>query len=121
MNQILVASGESNFYDHLQDRELNGGSGINASFPNPSNAISGVYQTYASSAQIPNQYDSGIFNFNYLASQFSNANTIDITISDFDTFNPYIHYYRTNNQPVEIPFISTYRVSVVYNPYRRRF
>lgn len=118
MSNVVLPSGESNFYDHAQDRI--DGSGINASFPNPTSALaSGLIATNPSSAEIPNTYQSGILHFRDAVSQFSNASGINPEAFDFEIFNPYIHHYRINNKIVKIPFVSTYRKSVTYNPYRR--
>jgi hypothetical protein len=116
----LLPSGEANYYDFNQDRSYHGGSGINYLYPSPSgfNQASGVIRTYPPNVNPVEQ--SGIFSYNELSSAFSNVSQVSgLKIESFDIFNPYIHYYRIDNQPVKIPYVSTYKVSINYNPYQR--
>lgn len=116
----LLPSGEANYYDFSQDRAYYNGSGINHIYPSPSDFSeeSGIFKTYPSSATPIER--SGIFNFDNLNSRFSNVSQVSgLKLESFEIFNPYIHYYRIDNKPVKIPYISTYKVSIGYDPYKR--
>ena len=127
----LFPSGEANYFDFSQDRSLYQGSGINAVYPSPTGIqvqngifvdndleVSGLYPTYPPDVNPVEK--SGIFDFENLASRFSNVSQVSgLKIESFDIFNPYIHYYRVESQPVKIPYISTYKLSTVYDPYKR--
>ena len=107
----LIPSGEANFFDFSQ-------SGINNIYPSPSNFNSGIYVTYPKDANPIER--SGIFNSDGLISRFSNVNQVSgLKIESFEIFNPYIHYYRVKDNPIKIPYTSTYKVSVSYDPYKR--
>jgi hypothetical protein len=126
MKNIVLPSSESNFFDSRQYHSMNRGSGINASYPNPVTFISGLYTTFPSSASSGN---APIFEFDDLDGRFSNA---ERTISDFQSFNTYIHYYPKKiddldnidqdnmniDKSLQIPYISSFRISTfIFNPY----
>ena len=115
----VLPSGESNFYDFSQDYSYNNGSGINANFPSPSdfNHDSGTIRTYGAEGNIVEK--SGVFSASNLEIPFSNATTAGVSgITDFTIFNNYIHNQLSNNDTVvQIPFLSTYKVSEGFNPY----
>ena len=115
----VLPSGESNFYDFSQDHSYNNGSGINANFPSPSDFThdSGTIRTYGAEGNIVEE--SGVFSASNLEVPFSNATTAGVSgITDFTIFNNYIHNQLSNNDTVvEIPFLSTYKVSEGFNPY----
>lgn len=113
----LLPSGEANFFDFSQ-------SDINSIYPHPSGTVvngvfvpSGFFPTYPNAANPVEK--SGIFNYDDLSSRFSNVSQVSgLKIESFEVFNPYIHYYRVDNTPVKIPYVSTYKVSINYNPYQ---
>lgn len=123
----VLPSGESNFYDFSQDHSYNDGSGINANFPNPPdfNHASGTIRTYGAEDNIVET--SGVFSASGLNIPFSNASTAGVSgITDFTIWNDYIHNQlsgitTTPNEDfhtiVQIPFLSTYKVSEGFNPY----
>lgn len=130
----LLPSGEANYFDFSQDRSYHDGSGINAIYPSPTGVVqngiivkpkigggfeaSGIYPTYPSDANPVEK--SGIFDFQNLDSRFSNVSQVSgLKIESFEIFNPYVHYYRVKNKQVEIPYVSTYRLGVEWNPYTR--
>jgi hypothetical protein len=130
---IILPSSEANFFDTAQYHSK--GSGINASYPNPSGADkkmsgaykpSGIYVTYSSSAS---SGDVAVFSSNELDTAFSNAEFI---INNFQSFNEYIHYYprkiddldnitpdnMNRDKSLQIPYVSSFRVNAfVFNPY----
>ena len=111
----LLPSGEANFYDFTQDKYRP--SGINSEYPFP-DVPSGLYPTYPPNVDPIER--SGIFNYDGLISRFSNvAQVSGLKIEGFEIFNPYIHHYRVNNTAVKIPYISTYKISISYDPYKR--
>jgi hypothetical protein len=67
--------------------------------------------------------ESGIFHFNDLLSQFSNADEASGNqITDFTIFNPYVHHQglpanRNNPPAIQIPYLSTYLTSIDFNAY----
>jgi hypothetical protein len=80
-----------------------------------------------------NSYNSGIFHWNsevrkgfensdppvLKGSLFSNGEIAKSQqIDDFTIFNNYFHQEFIDNEPVEIPYISTYKVSIDLNPYK---
>lgn len=127
---IVLPSSESNFFDSRQYHSINGGSGINAIYPSPTNFPSGIgsglYVTFpssASSGSVP------VFEFDDLDGRFSNA---ERTISDFQSFNTYIHYYpkkiddldnidqdnMNRDKSLQIPYVSSFRINAfIFNPY----
>lgn len=119
----ILPSGEANYYDFTQDKYRP--SGINAEYPYPNLTIqngtfvpSGFYPTYPPNVNPVEK--SGIFNYDGLVSRFTNvAQVSGLKIESFEIFNPYIHYYRVDDNVVKIPYISTYKVSVSYDPYKR--
>ena len=134
----IMPSSEMHFFDTSQSHVLNGGSGINAKFPDPSNFFtedpdtgrtpeqeSGILKTYGPDL-VPIE-KSGIFHYDNLQGRFSNAPASrENSITDFTIFNHYIHHYRTQtaneetdrDASISIPFISTYTISVGFpNPY----
>lgn len=122
MSQILP-SGESNFFDLNQAHFRNNGSGINVVYPSPDDIS--IYKTYPQdSGGFARIERSGVFSFNELSSKFSNASG-HLPVDNLEVFNPYIHYYtkknnRNQNVPIEIPYVSSYKVSIEYNPYESR-
>jgi len=115
----VFPSGEANFYDFSQSHEYNGTSGINATYPStdtfdPSGA---ALATYGADGTVADK--SGIFNMEDLSSRFSNANSGEFdTIDDFTTFNSYIHFQSgVGGTAAKIPYISTYNVSTIFDPY----
>lgn len=88
-------------------------------------AASGVVKTYpeSSGALADDERESGIFHFQQLLSRFSNASEVSGNqIDDFTIFNSYIHHQRlpanNNNAPaIQIPFVSTYSLSIDWNAY----
>lgn len=121
--KIILPSGESNFFDLNQAHFRNSGSGINTVYPSPDD--SGIYKTYPQdSGGFAIVERSGVFLFNNLSSKFSNSSG-NLPVDNLEIFNPYIHYYsikdtKSRNIPIEIPYVSSYKVSVVYNPYESR-
>lgn len=123
---MIFPSGEANFYDFAQDHSYHKGSGINRnlSYIDKSGEL---YETYkVNESGLAER--SGIFSFNKLISTFSNSSGTVIP-DDIYLDNPYVHYYpdsknKTNfkkNSPFYIPYISSYKVSIVYDPYKRIF
>ena len=135
MNSLILPSGESNFFDYSQI------SPINKQYPSPrllgsdfyflnSGVIySGIYQTLPSGA--PSPETTGIFHYSGFNSLFSNYSQHQ-RVNDFQIFNPYIHYYPKDveildtldednmgeDQKLEIPYISSYRINILpFNPY----
>jgi hypothetical protein len=121
MLNVILPSGESNFFDLNQAHFRNNGNGINTIFPDPDD--SGIYRTYPQdSGGFARIERSGIFMFDGISGKFSSGN---IAPDNLEVFNPYVHYYtkkdsRGNYKPVEIPYASTYKVSVIFNPYESR-
>ena len=115
----IFPSGEANFYDFLQSHENAGSSGINATFPSPSgfSSESGIIRTYGPDGSGVDT--SGIFSSSNLSSRFSNSSRIDVnSITEFSIFNTYIHYGTgVDGGSIQIPYVSTYSVSVEYDPY----
>lgn len=112
----ILPSGESNFFDFTQHHNHNNGDGINSKFPDPDSfdSSSGVLKTYAKTEFEQSESDNNIFNYTGLVNngQFSSASQV-IQIVDFNIFNPYIHLYGN----IQIPYLSSYKVSSPYNPY----
>lgn len=103
--------------------------------------VSGILKTYPPVAisgftrnnPAMNAYNSGIFHWNseiregfegsnppvLKGSLFSNGEIAKSEqIEDFEIFNNYFHQEFIDNKPVEIPYISTYKVSIDLNPYK---
>lgn len=87
---------------------------------------SGTIRTYPEDPGTPvdEERESGIFHFNELLSQFSNSSGVkDNQIDDFTIFNSYVHHQRlpannlTSSQPILIPYVSTFNVSIDFNAY----
>jgi len=125
---MLLPSGEASFYDLSQNHDSDG-SGINASFPNPTFSDgywdeSGIFKTYGPNTGLTVK-QSGLFNYDGLSGVFSNGPaTRESGITDFTLFNPYIHYQSRSTPnnisttvPVKIPFISDYTISITYDVY----
>ena len=112
---ILLPSGQSNFFDYSQFHN-----DINKYYPSPSESKnfftngSGLYQTYPSGYMVIGN-GSGILSPSGLINPLSSSSGIYTTITNLNIFGDYIHYY--NN--IRIPFVSTYKVSVGFNPYPR--
>lgn len=87
--------------------------------------VSGVLKTYGpdEGTLVDSERESGIFHFNDLLSRFSNSQAVSgKQISDFTIFNPYIHHQRSPSNKddasvIEIPYLSTYDVSIDFNAY----
>lgn len=89
--------------------------------------VSGIFKTYPSGdgQLVDAQRESGILHFNGEKSLFSNGSEVSSKqITDFNIFNNYIHHIRLpqNNRKirpsiVKIPFVSTFKVSINWNPY----
>lgn len=93
----ILPSGESNFYDYSQKMPETSG--------------------------VSNPDESGIFHYNELVSSFSNVSEVSgLKANDFEIFNNYIHYYPKpeDQSPVKIPYVSTYKVSILFDPYTPR-
>lgn len=114
-------------FDQMFTKEWWDESGILKTYPPVK--ISG----YAENIPAMNAYHSGIFHWNSQerkgfegndppileGSLFSNGELAKSDqIKDFDIFNNYFHQEFINNTPVEIPYISTYKVSIDLNPYK---
>lgn len=112
-SSILLPSGQSNFFDYTQ-RVYD----INTKFPSPSSAlVSGIYNTYPKDVDVivsGLKYD--IFQPSGLNNLLSSHSGIYVSGTNLGVFNPYIHYY--NN--IKIPFVSTYKISLGYDPYPRK-
>lgn len=120
----LLPSGEANFFDFRQDRSNRNGQGIDTDYPNPFFAGSGraLLATNPTLSGIITSGligggEQGIFSYNNLSGQFSNAvGSLVSGITDFTIFNPYIHYYGVQVRnvrgneiiPVTIPYLSDY-------------
>lgn len=139
----VLPSGESGGFDLAQ-------SGINAPFPYPNEntAEDLAFSDGATRADFPDQFsdgwwdasgtirtygpeegqvaESGVFNFNELLSQFSNSQEVSVNqITDFTIFNSYIHHQvlPANDEKatkIEIPYLSTYSVSIDFDAYSGR-
>lgn len=116
----LLPSGEANYFDFVQYI----GNGINKAYPSPNVAVidgaieSGLLRSYPSS--VFGVEKSGIFNYNELTGKFSNAVEANkLKIESFSIFNPYILHYRVDDTTVRIPYTSTFKVSISYDPYIR--
>ena len=125
----VMPSSEMHLFDvsqsHIRQgtQELNVNKGINATFPHPVDFpegyldVSGVHKTYGPTisdlSDIQSQ-QTGIFHYNNLQGQFSNAlEAVSNSITDFTINNPYIHH----EYQVAIPYMSTFTASVSYYPY----
>lgn len=121
---MLLPSGEAGFFDTAQAHD--GASGINSVYPSPTNwAESGVRNTPGDNNNLSVNNYSGILHPSGDFNQFSNAQASQISgIKSFTLFNPYVHYYGSN-QPntinksasVRIPYVSDYNISITYNLY----
>lgn len=118
------------------------GSGINVPYPYPNSTTdrkyaytsddtttgkftsgwweeSGILKTYPSDdgQLIDETRESGIFHYDGPKSAFSNGEQVkERQISDFTIFNYYIHHERIPSI-VTIPYVSTFRPSIDWNPY----
>lgn len=124
---MIFPSGEANFYDFYQDHSYHGGSGINIKYVRTSGEL--LYTKSPNNSGIAER--SGIFLYNSLISEFSSSSG-KINLDDFALYAPYIHYYPSDinapntknikqNKPFYIPFISSFKVSTAFDPYRRIF
>ena len=85
----------------------------------------GIIKTYPSDdgQLVSEERQSGIFNYNGSRGLFSNGEQVkNAQINDFKIFNNYIHHRlmpstREPGEVVQIPYISTYRVSIDWNAY----
>jgi hypothetical protein len=117
----ILPSGEANYYDFTQSSKP-----LNETYPSPTGtaisgivpALSGFFPTYPKNANPIEK--SGIFNYENLVSRFSNVNQVSgLKIESFELFNPVILHYQLNDKVIKIPYISTYKVSISYDPYLR--
>lgn len=123
---ILLPSGESNFFDYTQFKKE-----INKEYPSPSGFAtqSGIYKTYPPSGNIQIPFISGVLNPSGLINRFSSASGNYVTVTNLGVFNSYIHYYGLNDddmngksyQRIEIPYVSTFKVSLGFDPYPRKY
>jgi hypothetical protein len=129
----MLPSGEANFFDAAQYHKHNGGDGINATFPSPDSfkvdqpGQSGLYVTNPENPHLTVGENGSEFEPTGLANQFSNGLTSLLNgITDFSTFNSYIHHHgkpplvttiNSVDTPIHIPYVSDYTVSVEVNPY----
>lgn len=122
---MLFPSGEANYYDFSQDHSYHSGSGINIKYTPTSGEL---YETYPpNSSGIAER--SGVFSYVNLISKFSSGSG-NLPIDDFSLYNDYIHYYNKNeptsknikkNLEFRVPFVSSFKASVVFDPYKRIF
>lgn len=132
ISEILIPSGGGNFYDESQSPENNAGMSINEIYPSPYySENSGLYSTFFSSNIVAASAveKSSIIAPSGFFSIFSNALEAGSNqISDFNIFNPYIHYYPNNsstitnknksqNFSVKIPYVSDYEIASPFYPY----
>ena len=139
----LLPSGEGGGFDYSQTHALRLearevlNSGINQPYPYPNQStddeyansddneyafddkyweVSGILKTGGpTEGEIK---DTGVFNFNKLSSNLSNAQDVAVTqIENFTIFNNYIHHERFEGQAVQIPYISTFNVAIDFNAY----
>jgi hypothetical protein len=97
---MLLASGESHFFDFSQHPDSNSGSGINAIYPSPELSSGMIFLTSPSDASygvlVDSESQSGIFTPSGLKINFSNAKAVgvqkDPEIKRIVSFNSYIHY-----------------------------
>ena len=111
----VIPSGESNFYDTAQNFGNHAGSGIDVIYTNTGSGVIATYRTTGIT-----QDTSGIFSPSGLTIPFSNSQDVALRqIDDFTIFNNYIHYETgINGAFVSIPYISTYTVSLKFDPYK---
>lgn len=125
----ILPSGQENYFDTKQNPNNNGGFPINAFYPSPKNpdgSFSGTPLLATSfSNELPPEIrriigqlkETGILHYENLIGRFSNA-TSTFSVQDFNIFNPYVHYYSSENQsPVLIPYVSDYEVVLPISPY----
>lgn len=117
----ILPSGEANYYDFAQNSKP-----LNETYPSPTGTaisgivptLSGFFPTYPKNANPIEK--SGIFSYDNLVGKFSNVNQVSgLKIESFELFNPVILYYQLNGKAIKIPYISTYKVSISYDPYLR--
>lgn len=125
----ILPSGQENYFDTIQDPDNNAGFPINAFYPSPaSNGTftgTGLLATYAPTGypqeiqyRLGQLKESGILNFYELFSLFSNSQLAALyQVSDFNIFNPYVHYYSNESLPVLIPYVSDYEIVSPISPY----
>lgn len=133
-SSILLPSGYSNFFDTTQYTY-----DINTKFPSPDPKnqsivpnnvlVSGIYKTYPKDVDVVasgRKYD--LFQPSGLNNLLSNHSGIYVLTTNLGVFNSYIHYYGLNNddmdgkssQRIEIPYVSTFKVSLGFDPYPRK-
>ncbi len=136
----VLASGEANFFDTAQDRNLNNGSGIN--YPFEENFKTTVIATYgADTGEIK---DSGIFHYDELDGRFSYTGNVPSGLgdrlkafrrppegcppvsnadstrepTDFRVQDSVIYHKRyITKKPTEILFLSSYLCKTTYDRY----
>ena len=124
----VLPSSEAHFFDTQQMHTNNDGSGINFSFPNPSDFTddSGLLRTYGPDIRAEQEHQSGIFNFNGLVSLFHTTGTVP-AVTDFNIFNPFILHepqLKPNSKtkelgPFFVPYVSDYIINDPFFPYGR--
>lgn len=133
----ILPSGQANFADQNQYPQ------INEIYPSPSSTINNLLATYPPSGYSPEtRYllgelkETGILHYDQLIQNrnFSNGFATQVAIelagiSDFNIFNPYIHYYpninpseinqqnKNSNYKVDIPYVSDYEIAEPFTPY----
>lgn len=129
----VLPSGEANFFDTSQLHVNNSNLGINQTFPSPASfdidqpGQSGLYVTNPENPHLTVGENGSEFQPVGLVNQFSNGLTSLLNgITDFSTFNSYIHHHgkpplvttiNSVDTPIHIPYVSDYTVSVEVNPY----
>lgn len=132
---MILPSGEANFFDFVQHHDVNGGSGINYKYPSPKDfaAVSGLLKTQGA-APYDRTKSSGIFSWEGLrqVEDFSNSPNEAPEVPEVK-FNPYIHYLPDypdhdkdenkipKKQPIKTPYLSDVKsrtVSELKPPYQ---
>ena len=140
----VLPSGESGGFDNIQYHRSRAeaigakGSGINFPYPYPNTTTQNKYKTNGNSYTeswwetsgilktyppddgilLDENRESGIFHYNFSKGRFSNGEDVKSSqIEDFTIFNDYIHHELVSFGIVTIPYISTFKVSINWNPY----
>lgn len=82
--------------------------------------VSGIVKTYPSDdgKLVDESRESGIFHYNFSKSAFSNGSQAQSRqIENFTIFNNYIHHQLINQTIISIPYVSTFKMSINWNPY----
>lgn len=88
---------------------------------------SGIIKTYPADdgLLVDRNRQSGILHYNGPSGRFSNGEQVKSNqVMDFTLFNNYIHHElmpsnATNGEAIEIPYVSTFRPYIDWNPYKR--